>query len=182
MQHPHHSHDHQHDHDHDHDHEGCCQPHASTVVMSDYSQHGVRFRFPSDWTLTEQSQGEETTISLQSDGTSFWALMLFDSRPDPEVVLETVVAAFEQDYEDVDVTSAIDSLNGMPSHGRDFDFICYDMLNSAKVRAFQTSDRTVMVMYQGTDRELEMTRDQLSAITSSLHCEDDEIDEFDDVD
>lgn len=167
-------------HDHDHDHEGRCQPRATMAPLSDYVQHRIRFQFPSDWVLTEQSQGDETTISLQSQGTSFWALMLFESRPDPEIVLETVVDAFEQDYEDLDVSSAIDNLNGMPTHGRDLEFICYDLVNSATVRAFQTSDRTVMVMYQGTDIELETTREQLVAISASLRCDDDDTVEYDD--
>ena len=103
--------------------------------------------------------------------------MLFKSRPDPEEVLETVVSAFVQDYEDVDVTSAIDNLAGLPSLGRDLDFVCYDLVNSAVVRAFQTSDQTIMVLYQGTDHELESTRDQLHAITASLKCDDEDIDD-----
>ena len=40
--------------------------------------------YPSDWSLSEDSSDEETTISVQSDGTSFWTLMLFKSRPDPD--------------------------------------------------------------------------------------------------
>ena len=83
-------------HDHDHDDDGNCRPIAGRESTSDYQNNGVRFQFPSDWTLTEQSDDEETAISLQSDGTSFWTLMLFKSRPDPEEVLETVVAALSR--------------------------------------------------------------------------------------
>lgn len=161
-------------HSHDHDHEGNCVPHQPSAVR-DYQRHGVRFQFPSDWTLSEQSNHEETTITVQSDGTSFWTLMLLKSRPDPETVLETVVEAFEQDYEEVDVATAIDNLAGVPALGRDLDFVCYDLVNSATVRAFQNTDVTVMVLYQATDHELLTTRDQLLAITSSLHCEDENL-------
>ena len=63
------------------------------------------------------------------------------------------------------MSSAIDNLAGLPSLGRDLDFVCYDLVNSATVRAFQTSDRTIMVLYQGTDHELATTRDQMQAIT-----------------
>ncbi len=159
-----------HNHDHDHDEDGRCDSGTESGSTEEYSRHGVQFRFPSDWTLTEQSDDDETTISLQSEGTSFWTLMLFKSRPDPEVVLDTVVAAFEVDYDDVDVISTIDNLSGLPSLGRDLDFVCYDLVNSAIVRAFQTSEQTVMVLYQGTDHELETTRDQMKAITASLLC------------
>ena len=113
-------------------------------------------------------------ISVQSDGTSFWTLMLLKSRPDPDQVLDTVVTAFEQDYEGVDVISAIDSLFGLPSLGSDLDFVCYDLVNSAVVRVCQTSEMTIMVLYQGTDHELDTTRPQLQAITASLQCDDDQ--------
>lgn len=171
MQHAHGSNDH----DHDHDDCGNCHPLAEQDLQACYQRHGVRFRFPSDWTLTEQSTDDETTISLQSDGTSFWTLMLLKSRPDPEEVVETVVSAFEQDYEDVDVSPSIGNLVGFPALVRELDFVCYDLVNSATVRAFQTSEQTVMVLHQGTDHELKTTRNQLLAITESLQIDDEDL-------
>ena len=165
----------QHHHDHDHDHDGNCQPQVPHQSLRTYSNHGVQFRFPSDWTLTEQSDEYEITVSVQSDGTSFWTLMLLKTRPDPDAVLDTVVEAFEQDYEDVDVNSTIDSLGGLPALGRDLDFVCYDLVNSAEARAFQTSLHTVLILCQGTDHELQVTGAQLKAITDSLQCEDEEL-------
>ena len=130
--------------------------------------------YPSYWSLSEDSSDEETTISVQSDGTSFWTLMLFKSRPDPDEILDTVVDAFELDYEEVDVITSIDGLSGLPSLGRDIDFVCYDLVNSATVRACQTSEMTVMVLYQGTDHELEATLPQLKAMNASLQCDDED--------
>ena len=165
---------HHHHHDHDHDADGMCQPRLKPSSLKDYSNHGIRFRFPSGWELSEDTSTDETTISVQSDGTSFWTIVLFKSRPDPDAVLDTVVAAFEQDYEEVDVLTAVSSLCGLPSLGRDLDFVCYDLLNSATLRAFQTSSHTVLVMFQGTDHELESTRPQMESISASLEYEDEE--------
>lgn len=175
-----HSHSHHHDHDHDHDADGNCVPRHVRAGTSAYGKHGVRFQFPASWAITEQSDDGETTISIQSDGTSFWTLMLLEARPDPDEVLDTVVAAFEQDYDDVDVTSSITSLGGLPALGRELDFVCYDLVNSASVRALQTSERTAMVLFQGTDHELETTRDQLDSITASLQFDDDDGDSLGD--
>ncbi|WP_010584833.1 hypothetical protein [Schlesneria paludicola] len=169
---PSHSHAH---HDHDHDHDGNCQPRNPQESLRHYSKHGVRFNFPADWTISEESDEHETTISLQSDGTSFWTLMLLKSRPDPDAVLDTVVSAFEQDYEEVDVISTIDNLGGLPTLGRDLDFVCYDLVNSAIARAFQTSLQTVLVLSQGTDHELQVTRAQMKSITESLQLDDEEL-------
>lgn len=175
-----HFHAHHHDHDHDHDADGNCIHGPDLGSTSAYEKHGVRFQFPASWAITEQSDQGETTISLQSDGTSFWTLMLLQSRPDPDEVLNTVVAAFEQDYDDVDVISSISSLGGLPALGRELDFVCYDLVNSASVRAVQTSELTAMVLFQGTDHELETTRDQLDSITASLQFDDDDSESFDD--
>ena len=163
-----------HHHDHDHDADGRCQPRLNPSSLTDYCHYGIRFRFPSTWELSEETSSDETTISIQSDGTSFWTIVLFKSRPDPDAVLDAVVAAFEQDYEEVDVLTAVSSLCGLPSLGRDVDFVCYDLLNSATLRAFQTSNQTVLVIFQGTDHELETTRTQLESISSSLECDDED--------
>ena len=166
--------EHIHHHDHDHDDEGRCVPHRGSAMLRDYHRHGVRFQFPSDWELAEQSTDDETTISVQSDGTSFWTVVLLKSRPDPDQVLSAVVDAFEQDYEDVDVTSAVSSLGGMPALGREIDFVCYDLVNSATLRVCQTSEMTLMVLHQGTDHELVTTGEQLRAMTASLQCDEDQ--------
>jgi hypothetical protein len=163
-----------HHHDHDHDADGMCQPRLNLSSLADYDNHGIRFRFPKTWELSEETSGDETTISVQSDETSFWTIVLFKSRPDPEAVLDAVVDAFEQDYEEVDVLTAVSSLCGLPSLGRDLDFVCYDLLNSATLRAFQTSNQTVLVIFQGTDHELETTRTQLESISASLECDDED--------
>ena len=161
-----------HPHDHDHDSSGRCLPHHESPTFVEYDHHGVRFRYPSSWELSEQSDHDETTISVQSEGTSFWTIVLLKSRPDPEDVLETVCTAMDQDYEEVEVVSQVGSLCGLPSLGRDLDFVCFDLMNSAILRSFQTSDLTVLVIYQGTDHELTSTRPLLEEITASLRCDD----------
>jgi hypothetical protein len=169
--------EHHHSHDHDHDGEGRCVPREERDSIIDYENHGVRFRYPAAWVLSEQSDEDETSITVQSDGTSFWTVVLLNSRPDPDDVLDSVVGTFEQDYKEVDVLTHVGSLCGWPALGRDLDFVCYDLVNSAILRAFQTSEKTVLVLFQGTDHELESTRSKLEAITASLQCDDDDDDD-----
>ncbi|HEY0985151.1 MULTISPECIES: hypothetical protein [unclassified Schlesneria] len=159
-------------HDH-HDHETCGHA-APSSKLNDYSKFGIQFQFPSTWSLDEQASDEEVTITVQSPGTSFWTAVIFPSRPDPEEVLNTVSAAFEQDYEGIDVVDVVGSFCGFPALGRDLDFECYDLINSACLRAFQTSDQTILVLYQGTDHELEQTRKVLEAISLSMRSTDDD--------
>ena len=51
---------------------------------------------------------------------------------------------------------------------RDVDFVCFELINSAFIRSFQTERFTVLVLYQGFDAELETTRPLLEAISASL--------------
>ena len=53
-----------------------------------YSAHGVQFRFPSFWEVSEESAGSELTITVCSPETSFWSLTLIRDKPRPEDVIK----------------------------------------------------------------------------------------------
>ena len=133
-----------------------------------YHAHGIQFRFPDAWKLSEQAHGPEATITVESPDTSFWSLSLFFDGPPPEQVLETAVAALAQDYDEIDVYPAAARLCDRDSLARDAEFVCFELINSAFLRAFRTDDFTALVYYQGTDHELEETRPILERICDSL--------------
>jgi len=165
----HHHCDHDHDHNHDHDHD---QPGSDIEfgLDADYHAHGVRFQHPGDWTVTEEVGPDETTISVQSSGTSFWSLTLIADAPDPADVVETVLDAYRSEYTDLDIYESAPQ-DGLVAAARDLEFVCLDVMNSATVVAFRTHRRTALVISQGTDREWEFTRPILESITDSFWCE-----------
>ena len=133
-----------------------------------YQQHGVSFRYPQGWELTEESSDSHRTITLQTAGASFWTLSLFEDRPDPETIVESIARAFHDEYESVDVYPVPATTNPQPAAAADLDFIYLDTVTSVAVRAFQTADLSAVVMFQGTDQELEQLRPQFDAVTESL--------------
>jgi len=139
-----------------------------------YHAHGVQFRFPSSWELSEQSRGNEAAITVESPETSFWSLWLFFDCPTPQRVLETAVSALEQDYDEIDVYPVEARMCRRESLARDVEFVCLELINSAFLRAFQTDDFTALVFYQGTDHELERTRPILEGICKSLQWDGDQ--------
>ena len=159
------SHDHDHDNDPDHR-SGDFQFGADAA----YRGHGIRFRYPGDWTVTEDVGPDETTISVQSSGVSYWSLTLIDNAPDPSDIIDTVLGAYRGEYTDLDIDEPAPKFR-FPAVVRDIDFICLDLVNTASVTAFRTNRRTVLVVSQGTDRELELTRSVMTAMTESLLCE-----------
>ena len=59
-------------------------------------------------------------------------------------------------------------ITGENAAGRDIEFVCLELVNSAVLRAVATPERTILVLYQGTDHELEDTRRMMERITESL--------------
>jgi hypothetical protein len=123
-----------------------------------YQGHGISFRYPTGWELTEQ----------EDDETSFWSISLFHDGPSPKEVLESAVEALREEYAEADIYPSMARIGKRPGVARDVDFVCFELINSAFLRSFQTERFTVLVLYQGFDGELEMTRALLEAISTSL--------------
>ncbi len=133
-----------------------------------YEGHGIRFRYPAYWEITEQQDDEAISITVASPDTSFWSISLFHDGPSPREVLESAIEAFREEYAEVDVYASSARMGERAGVARDVDFVCFELINSAYLRSFQTEQFTVLVLYQGFDAELEMTRPLLEAISASL--------------
>jgi hypothetical protein len=133
-----------------------------------YEGHGIRFRYPASWELAEQEEGESTSITVASPETSFWSISLFRDLPSPQAVVASAIEAFREEYDEVDVYPSEERLGDRPGVANDVDFVCFELINSAFLRAFQTERFTVLVLYQGFDGELAESRRLLEAISASL--------------
>jgi hypothetical protein len=133
-----------------------------------YEGNGIRFRYPAWWELVEQDDGEATSITVASPDTSFWSISLFRGSPSPQDVVASAVEAFREEYDEVDVYPCDETMGNRPGVARDVDFVCFELINSAFLRSFQTDRFTVLVLYQGFDGELAETRPLLEAISASL--------------
>lgn len=137
-----------------------------------YQSHGIRFEYPEDWELSETTGDRETTITVESPETSFWSLSLYFGGTSPEAVIDTAVAALEETYDEVDVYPSNTRVADRDAVARDVEFVCFELINSAFLRAFQTDEFTALVYYQGTDHELASVRPVLESISASLNYED----------
>lgn len=150
-----------------------------------YEQHGITFQYPADWEVSEQEQQDECLITVSGPGTSFWSVGLFRDRPHPDLVLETALAAFKDEYPDLDSYAAEEEILDQPTSGIDLEFFCLELVNTARIRSFLAKDFTVLVMCQADDTELEASEPIFDKMTRSLDCEllsdDDDPDPFDDL-
>lgn len=140
------------------------------MITETYSKHGIRFLYPSRWTITEEAEGETLAVTVASDETCFWTIWLMQDGPEPEELIESAVRAFEDEYDDLDQYRFEGELCAVQSMNCDLEFVSLELINSAFLRAFRTAGYSVLVLSQGTDQELEYSREALDAITDSLEC------------
>lgn len=177
-----HGHEHfQHSHEHDcgHDHDDPRDPSLesdrdgspSAELTQVYNGQGIQFRYPRPWELQEETSDGQQTVTVQSPGTTYWSISLFEDLPDPDQIVASVLSAYRESYPDLDVYESDVQVLGLPAIARDLDFLCLDLVSSASVLVFQTPAHTVLVSFQGEDRELEKLRPVLESITRSLVCD-----------
>lgn len=136
-----------------------------------YEGHGIHFRYPAFWELKEQQDDQSTSIEVASPDTSFWSISLFFDGPSPRQIVQSAIEAFREEYDEVDIYPADEMTGDRAGAACDVDFVCFELINSAYLRSFQTARFTVLVLYQGFDGELETTRPLLEAISASLKFE-----------
>lgn len=141
------------------------------MLDQEYSGHGVRFRYPATWELTEEENDRDVVISVLSQDTSFWTVSLLDGRPDPKRVIREVLETFRGEYAELDEYEAKAKIHDKDAEARDLQFVQYELINSAFLRALEIGSRTALILYQGTDHELESTRPLLEAISASFQWE-----------
>ncbi|HET6424504.1 MAG TPA: hypothetical protein VFG20_12525 [Planctomycetaceae bacterium] len=136
--------------------------------MATYQKHGIRFEYPTEWTLTDEEQGETVNVHVQTPGLAFWTLTLLPSTTSVAEVVDATVEAFEQEYEQVDRYDRGVEFDGIRTAGCDLDFVCLDLVNSACVRAIALAETTALVLFQGEDREWDLYRESFESMTASL--------------
>ena len=136
-----------------------------------FEGHGIRFEYPDDWILHEQSSPEEFTLTVQSPNTSFWSLTLLFDRPDSQRVIDSALEVFQEEYTEIDVYPSDVRLNDQPTVACELDFVCHELIGSAFLRAVAAPDCTLLVLYQGADLELDELQPVLEKITRSLTWE-----------
>jgi hypothetical protein len=128
---------------------------------------GVRFQYPESWALEagDEADGEEVTV--YSPGGAFWSLTIHE-RGEPGELMDIVVQAMCEEYDDLDSEEVEDSIAGQELSGFDLNFYCLDLTNTAQIRAFQRGAKTYLMIWQAEDREFDMIAPIFRAIATSL--------------
>jgi len=160
----------------------CFVPRSGLVTamsLRTFNKLGVRFEYPSTWELSEEERGDGHTISLQSPGTAFWTLTIFEASLEPDELIEAAIETYREEYHNVDVYDRNENLIHAHAAGADLEFVCFDWVAYAGLRAIQSVERTLLVVFQGNDQEDAALKQDLEEMTRSLKSDDFPVDPTD---
>lgn len=137
--------------------------------LNHYEAHGVQFDYPDIWELHEEQDAEgDLLITVSTDGTCFWALRLLPACPAPSDIVNSCVAAFREEYEDVDEYPETTQLADLPAFARTLEFSCMELINSVFLASVRGRDFSLLLWWQGTDHELEEVRPVFEQMARSV--------------
>jgi hypothetical protein len=140
-------------------------------MIAQFTDAGIRLRYPETWRLEREDTEEGWTIALQSPDTAFMIISLREDMPSPEEVAEMALGALREDYPDLEVEESTESIAGQPAVGHDIRFFSFDLTNTCWTRSFCTPRGTVLVLCQANDLELEQHEPILRAMCASLEVD-----------
>jgi len=132
--------------------------------------HGVEFRFPDFWELSEEEEAGsgDVALTVTGAGTCFWTLRILRSRPSPDDLIRSCIDAFAEEYGEIDEYPASCRIVGEAAAGREIEFICLELVNSVGLYSARTNQFTLLVWWQGTDHDLQEVRPLLDQMTRSV--------------
>lgn len=128
---------------------------------------GVQFQYPESWTLEADDEADGQEVTVYSPDGAFWSLTIHE-RGDARELVDLVVSAMREEYDELDSEEVADSISGQRLTGNDLNFYCLDLTNTAQVRAFSRGDKTYLMLWQAEDREFDWIAPIFRAIATSL--------------
>jgi hypothetical protein len=133
-----------------------------------FEGHGIRFQYPDDWELEETEMEPGWMVSVQSPNTAFMLLSMHPPELSVDDVLEATLAALRDDYRDLECEPVRQKICRRQAKGYDVQFVSMDFTNTCWIRSFRIPERTVLIMCQATDMEMDEAESALRDILASL--------------
>ncbi len=135
----------------------------------EYHQPGLSFMYPDNWKIDEPEMlAKQDMVAVYSPGGAFWSVARHPLSTDPVALAQGVVDALKQEYEDLEVCEACESIADRELQGFDMDFFYLDLTNTARVRWLRSNRSVYIIFVQAEDREFGANRLVFEAITTSF--------------
>lgn len=134
-----------------------------------FDKLGISFQYPENWTLDEaDAVAGRQSVTVSSPGGAFWSVALHPATADPAGLARAVVDAMKDEYKEVEVDEAHETLVGHELTGYDLSFYYLDFVNSAQIRSLQINRKVYTIFCQAEDRDFDKLSMVFRALTASL--------------
>lgn len=138
-------------------------------MQANFDKFGIRFQYPDNWTLeADEMLRDQAAVAVYSPGGGFWSVTVHNPDDPPDELLGAVVDAMRNTYEDFDVEETHETIEGRSVPGREMNFYCLDLTNTATVRVIHSPRANYVVLCQAEDREFAELKNVFAAMTASL--------------
>ncbi len=136
-------------------------------MIASFERAGIRFQFPENWTLNDETDGEDWVATLETPGS---ALMVLTYREDvePAELGDETIEALREEYPDLDAEVTVESVAGQTAIGYDVDFITLDSAVTAKVRVLEAAAGALLIFWQLAEKDREHYESLLNAVMASI--------------
>ena len=135
----------------------------------EYNKSGIRFHYPDNWELDDKvSSTDCQTVTVYSPSGAFWAASRHSRVADTKELAKAAVDALRDEYAEIEVEEAGETIAGYELVGFDVSFYYADLTNSASVRALRADRSTFTIFYQAEDREFAKLLDVFQAMSTNF--------------
>lgn len=134
-----------------------------------FDRFGLAFDHPDNWLVdTEDSEGRFATVTVYSPTGGFWSVSGHAPGGDPGQLAAAVVSEMREEYRELDVEPATQTIGGRSLQGFDLNFYCLDLTNTAQVRTLATPVAIYLILAQAEDREWDELAPVFTAMMTSF--------------
>jgi len=140
--------------------------------MKAFNRNGIRFVYPTNWTIALDDDGDSWSATLQSPETAFALVSLRPDAANAAQLADEALQALQAEYADLDFQPALDTVAGLPALGHDFDFLTLDTAILCQTRCLETSSGPLLVLLQCSEYDRATNEPILRAIRTSINIDD----------
>ena len=120
-----------------------------------YRNDSIKFRYPEGWELEEHEIEGGQTVSLQSPGSMFMLVSVYETDPSCQMIADQALDALRDEYPELESTPVSDIITQSPVVGYDVGFVALDFTNTCWIRAFMSQEQTILIFAQTNDMDLQ---------------------------
>ena len=138
-------------------------------MPAEFNKMGVSFLYPDNWTLDEDdAKAGRESVTVLSPGGAFWSLSRHPPSTDPKRLAKAALKAMEEEYKELEIEQARQTVADQEMIGYDISFYYLDMISTASILCFCGKEASYAVFWQAEDRDLKSIHDVFLAITTSF--------------